>query len=510
MTLAWPAPGLRAETGAGGWRRHLAVLAALVAALLALFARDVGDLATIWWTNTTFGHCLFIPPVVAWLVWNRRPELARLTPTGWWPGLALVVGAAFTWLVGEAAGVALIRHFALVAMLWGAVATTLGSNVSRGLLFPLGYLLFAVPFGEELEGPLQDVTVWMTTHLLGLAGVPAHVDGVLITIPNGWFEVAEACSGSKFVIAMSAFGVLVAHLCYRSWPRRAAFLAAALIVPVIANGLRAFGTIYAAHLTSVAAATGFDHIVFGWIFFGLVMAATLAIGWRWFDRDPDAPAFDPATLQGSVRWAGDARATAPAALTIVLVVLAWAALIEARADTLPPSPRLPDVPGWTRLDTPAKPRWVPYYPGADRFQMARYRDGQGRTVDLAVAVYASQHEGRELVAFGQGAIRQNDRWVRIEDLASLDGAATLAMVQAPVVREVATWYVIGGTTTGDEARVKLETLRARLLGGRQRAAAVLLSAPRAPGDPKSARTAVRLFLDAAGSPAQLAAGMGAE
>ena len=71
----------------------------------------------------------------------------------------------------------------------------------------------------------------------------------------------------------------------------------ALIVPVIANGLRAFGTIYAAYLTSVEQATGMDHIVYGWVFFGLVMAAVIAIGWRWFDRAPDAPVFDPATLQ---------------------------------------------------------------------------------------------------------------------------------------------------------------------------------------------------------------------
>ena len=508
MTLAWPADAIRPDSRAGqGWPRHLAVLAALSAALLLLFGGDVVDLATIWWTNTTFGHCLFIPPVVGWLIWNRKAELAQLAPTGWWPGLLLVAVGAFGWLLGEAAGLALFRHVALVVMLWGAVLTTLGANVTLGVAFPLAYLLFAVPAGEQIEGPLQDVTVWMTTHLLGLAGVPAHVEGVLITIPTGWFEVAEACSGSKFVIAMSAFGVLVAHLCYRRWGRRLAFLAAALVVPVLANGLRAFGTIYAAHLTSVEAATGYDHIVFGWVFFGAVMAATLAIGWRWFDRDPDEPAFDPSTLQRRWAGAGDARLTAPAAVAILLVVLAWSAVIEARADTLPPEPTLPDVPGWTKTVAPAKPRWVPHYPGADRFQIARYRDGQGRTVDLAVAVYASQHEGRELVAFGQGAIRQNDRWVRIEDLPPLDGAATLAMVQAPVVREVATWYVIGGVTTGQGARVKLETLRARMLGGRQRAAAVLLSSSRT-GDPQSASNAMRLFLDASGSPARIAAFMG--
>ncbi|WP_430983747.1 archaeosortase/exosortase family protein, partial [Escherichia coli] len=75
-----------------------------------------------------------------------------------------------------------------------------------------------------LEGPLQTATVAITMPLLHLFGVPAHVDGVLITIPNGYFEVAEACSGAKFVIAMIAYGVLVANVCFVSWRRRAVFL----------------------------------------------------------------------------------------------------------------------------------------------------------------------------------------------------------------------------------------------------------------------------------------------
>ena len=70
-TVGRPAAGFAAR-GRGGWGRRLAVLGAAVAALRALFARDVGDLVHLWWASTTFGHCLFILPVVAWLVWGRR------------------------------------------------------------------------------------------------------------------------------------------------------------------------------------------------------------------------------------------------------------------------------------------------------------------------------------------------------------------------------------------------------------------------------------------------------
>lgn len=495
------------EARAGGfdaaWRRNAALLAGVWAVLLLLFHRDVADLTTIYWTNTTFGHCLFIAPVVAWLVWQRRADLPSVRAEAWWPGLLVIGGGGFAWLLGDAAGVALFRHLGLVVMLQGAVVALLGPNVVRALLFPLCYMIFLVPFGDALEKPLQDLTVAIMVPLLDLFGVPAHVDGVLITTPNGYFEVAEACSGSKFVIAMIAYGALVANVCYVSWTRRAAFMAVALIVPMLANGVRAFGTVYAAYLTSVEAATGYDHIVYGWFFFGAVMAGVLAIGWKWFDRDPDAPWFDAAKLQQ--RWRGTARMPAVVALTglfIVSLFMAWGGAIAARADALPAKVALPQIAGWTQVPLSKRAEWKPNFPGADHFLMGRYSDGMGAQVDLVLAVYGSQREGKELVGFGQGAIRENDQWVRIEDLPALDGGKALRMTApGPVEREVVTWYRVGDVLTPSDSRVKAETLKAKLLGGKQRAVAVMLSAEK--GELPT-RAAIKRLLGAMGPVEQVA------
>ena len=381
-------------------------------------------------------------------------------------------------------------------MLQGAAVSVLGPNVSRALLFPLAYMAFLVPFGDFLEEPLQTITVAMVMPLLHLFGVPASVDGVLITTSNGYFEVAEACSGAKFVIAMVAFGVLVANVCYVSWTRRAAFLAMALVVPVLANGLRAFGTIYAAWWTSVEAATGMDHIVYGWVFFALVMAAVLAIGWKWFDRDPDAAWFDPQRLQAPATRRVEAPVAALLALTVASLFLGWSNWIAARAAPLPAKVELPEVPGWHRVG-PSAVAWVPNFPGADHFLIGHYADGQGRTVDLSVAVHANQREGKELVGFGIGAIRENDRWVRIADLPDLSGGHALRMTgPGRVERVTVSWYRVGDTLTGSDSQVKLETLKTKLLGGDQAAVAVLLSAEQGPDD--GAQAAIGDFLRALG------------
>lgn len=479
------------------WRRPVVALAAAMAMILLMFRRDVAALAELYWTNTTFGHCLFIAPVVGWLVWIRRSELAHLTPQAWAPGLALVAAGGFGWLLGDAGGVSFARHLGVVMMLQGAVLTMLGPNVARGLLFPIAYALFLVPFGEFLEPPLQTITVWITMHLLHLVGVAATVDGVLITAGDKYFEVAEACSGSKFVIAMIAYGVLVANLCYRTWPRRIAFMTMAIIVPVLANGVRAFGTIYAAVLTSVEQATGYDHIVFGWVFFGVVMAAVLAIGWKWFDRAPDAPAFDPTRLQDPVRWPLDTIVAALLVLAVAAAFPGWSTAIASRAQILPQHIDLPQVAGWKRAPVSTRAPWSPTYPGADHQLFGRYVDDAGNAVDLAIAVYGSQHQGKEIVGFGIGVMQQDDRWVRIEDLDDLDGGTVMRITApGPVERQVATWYRIGNVITSDPKIVKLETLKAKLLGGPQRAVAIHVSAETLAGhDP---RAAMATFLAALG------------
>lgn len=456
------------------WRWHLLVLGAVWLVLVALFWRDVVQLVGLWWTNTTYGHCLFILPVVGWLVWQRRAQLAELRPQAWWPGLALVALGGAGWLMGEAGTVTFARQLGLVLMCQGAVVTLLGPMVARGVLFPLAYALFAVPFGQELEPPLQRVTVAIVMPLLHLAGVPAAVDGVLIQAGAYRFEVAEACSGSKFVLAMLAFGVLVANLCFRRWTRRAAFLAACLVVPVLANGVRAWGTIYGAQLFGIEAAAGFDHIVFGWLFFAAVMAAVLAIGWRWFDRAPDDPAFDPASLSGVPRRRVGLIPGAALVIATAAVFPSWAAMTGGRVATLPAQMVLPDVPGWHRA--PLGSAWQPWYPAADHYLFGRYVDARGRPVDVGVAVFAEQHGTKKMVAFGTGVLREDDRWVRVADLAPIAGGSAMRIVApGPVERIVATWYRVGGETTADERRVKMVTMKARLLGEDRPATAIHLS-----------------------------------
>ena len=145
-------------------------------------------------------------------------------------------------------------------------------------------------------------------------------DGILIDTPAGLFIVAEECSGVKFLIAMVALGILVAHTCFSSWHRRAWFLFACVVVPVIANGIRAWATIFIAQYVGAEAAGGFDHIVYGWFFFALVLALVLGVAWRWFEREPEEAGWSADEI-AAMRWVEQWEGRSPAPATIGIATL---------------------------------------------------------------------------------------------------------------------------------------------------------------------------------------------
>jgi exosortase A len=464
-----------------GWRAHLGALGALCLGILLLFHRDAADIAAIWWESSTFNHCLLVGPIIAWLVWQRLPELRRLVPAAWAPGLLLVGAGASGWLLGEAGGIAFARHLGLAFMLQGAVVACLGKAVARGLAFPLFYALFLVPVGEELVPAMQTLTAQIAAGLLALAGVPAHLEGVFITTPTGYFEVAEACAGVKFLIAMLAFGALVANVCFRSWPRRIAFLAVSILIPILANGVRAWGTIYISHLTSVDFAASFDHVVYGGIFFALVIALIIGAGWRFFDRGVNDPWFDPEKLQPEAPRGARLALVAGAIVGLALIPLAWSgAVTAAGVRAVPAAIAVPDVPGWRRVPAGQGRFWQPHFAGADLARIAHYRDGRGRAIDLAIILFARQSEGRELVGFGQGAAAPDGAWAWTADAAPPPGGRAERIASHGLEREVVSFYRVGTIVTGSKLGVKLETLKVRLLGGPQRAVAVLVSSESRP------------------------------
>lgn len=482
------------------WRAAFTAWLAVAVSILFALRDDVVHVIGLWWNTDTFGHCLLIPFILAYLVWQRRDQLALLTPRPWLPATVLFFIGGLGWMVGEAAGVALLRHTALVGMLIVSVPLVFGLTVARGLTFVLFFALFMIPAGEELVPVLQMVTAAICIQLLEWSGIPAFIDGVFIAIPNGSFEVAEACSGVRFLIAMIAFSVLVANLCFKSWPRRIVFVLSAIALSILANGIRAFGTIYISHLTTPGFAAGVDHIIYGWIFFAFVMVLLIAVGWKFFDRPVDDPAFDPKRLEPVAPALPEVRGLAVAgALGIAVIAIGplyAAAVLNRAAATTTLAVSLPDVTGWQRMaETPG---WQPHYKGASGEAIARYVDAEGQPVDLYIAVFDRQDDGKEIIGYQQGLLPPKSDWSWARNDRPPPGGRAAQIKLGETVRDNWQFFIVNDIITGSDYTAKIEGLKARMFGGSTQASTVVISAERV-DSLVSARPAVERFAAALGA-----------
>lgn len=486
--LRFPPLQSMAERIAPDWRRPLRHMLIVLAALIVLFGRDWAAMADQWWNSSTYNHVLFVPAIVGWLVAMRAPQLAALRPAAWWPGLLLVASAACIWLLGAVSGLNLARQLGAVLVLEGAVIAMLGPRIALALLFPLGYALFLVPFGDELVPPLQMLTAKITIALTHWSGIPAQIDGVFIDTPVGLFEVAEACSGVKFLVAMVALGVLVSHLCFTSWRRRALFLAACVIVPIIANGIRAWGTIYIAQFRGIEFAAGFDHVFYGWVFFAIIILIVLGSAWRFFDREPDAPMISLAAIERMPLLARlpsgriAQRSAIGGIAAIIGFALIWASLANKAAARLPDEIALPAVPGWQIVDYAPQEHWEPRASGAEHRLLSTYADADGQRVDVFYALYASQREGSEAGGYGEGALMPDStwRWLRPGESVA-DGKSKELLARGHIKRTAVTFYRTGSLLTGSNTQLKLAVMRDRLLLRSRPTAMLILSAEDSPG-----------------------------
>ncbi len=476
------------------WRWSLPLLCMTLAAILAAYRETALGMVDIWSRSDTFAHGFLVPPIALWLIWRKRTQLAALTPRPA-PWLLLpLLAIGFAWLLGELAAVNVVSQFALVGLLVLAVAAVLGLPLARAMAFPLGFLFFAVPFGEFAMPQLMEWTAQFTVLGLRLTGIPVYREGLSFVIPSGNWSVVEACSGVRYLIASLTVGTLFAYLNYVTLKRRLIFVAVSFLVPIAANWVRAYIIVMLGHLSGNKLAAGVDHLIYGWFFFGLVIMAMFWIGARWREDE-----MDPAPPAG-VSLAAPARGrVALAALLAVLCAASWP-LLAWRMDhgSAAASVQLaaPAPPGWTAEAAPLT-EWQPYLANPDAtLRQAYARDGQ--RVGVHVAWYRNQDRGRKLVSSLNTLVRSDDKtWERVgggTQMLTLNGRPVTVRTAelagpAGVRLLVWHWYWINGETVAGDLRAKLLTARARLLGQGDDSAQVVVYAEQGAGSGAGAAAA---------------------
>lgn len=493
----------------------LGFIASLVVLLMACHS-TVQDMVSIWIRSETYAHAFVVPPLSAWMVWRLRAELAALPArSSAWALLPLSL-VLVAWLAGVMTVTNAVAQTALVLMIILLVPLHFGWVVARALLFPLAFLLFAVPLGDALTPVLMQWTADFTIAALRLSGVPVYREGLQFIIPSGHWSVVEACSGIRYLMASFMVGSLFAYLNYRSARRRVLFAVVSIVLPIVANWLRAYMIVMLGHLSNNAIATGADHLLYGWVFFGVVIVAMFMVGARWAEAPAAVCSSAEDTERGSESGPGHST-TAHGWLAVAVAVLFVAAWGVQRTEPT----QLPDAPmpplrvqlrgtsGWMPVES-APAAWEPVFIGPTRTLSQTYRHDDLH-VGLHIGYYAQQTAGRKLVNSRNVLVKSMDpSWQQLTHDERLPGGVAAA-VDAPwrashlleaasqtgtVRRQLLAWrvYWVDGHLTHSDVAAKLLGLWRRVRGLSDSGASLVIFVDQT-GTPAAEAALVRFWRD---------------
>ncbi len=403
------------------WRVPIALLLITWCSILVAWAPTARGIAETWNRSETYAHGWVVAPIALWLMWRRRDQVWALRPQVSLLMALLIAVPSLLWLMGQMVLVNAASHFALVAVLVLSVPALLGWRVAHVLAFPLCFLFLAVPVGDFLLPQLMAWTAEFTVFALRFSGVPVYQEGLQFVIPSGRWSVVEACSGIRYLIASVMAGCLYGYLNYRSNVRRFWFVVFSVALALFANWLRAYLIVMLGHHSGNALATGVDHLIYGWAFFGLVIVVLFWVGSKWIDHtdSPDVPPVvhaDHWTISRS-----DARTRAPflvMTLSMTWIIASSWLLQEARqsisSEPVDLRPLAPES-GW-RLAVSSN-AWTPAYIGSDASVQAAYvTPGDDFPVSAHIAYYRNQLPDTKMVSSSNVMVSTRDSdWAVVSD-----------------------------------------------------------------------------------------------
>ncbi len=467
------------------WRATLLASLLVFVGILGAFYSTAESMVRTWYHFATYTHGFVILPISLWLIWQKRDHLAAFTPQPV-PALLIVVFSGLAiWSLARLTGVLVVEQLAFVGVLISSLAALVGLQVLRVLIFPLVFLFFAVPLGHDLVPPMMEFTATFTVEALRLTGIPVYRDGLWFSLPTGNWSVVEACSGVRYLIASVTLGFMYAYITYHTLWKRLLFILMSALMPIIANGVRAYMIVMIGHLSKMEYATGVDHLLYGWVFFGIVMFILFWIGsfWQEAQKPPAQYVAPPRGLSSKALGLRVASVALVALLASWTVVAVTDRAVAAEVETLAKL-RVPQGGGtWSKSTRPVT--WSAIHQPTTHKIEARYDSNEGY-VQLYVTLFPHQRQDGEAINVANRIADDIDRFENLGSLKVTIGDASFTVNRAKVVVDVDDtlhqhlvwqWYRVAGRSLTNRYEGKVWEAIARFWFGRTDGAWIVLSTP---------------------------------
>ncbi len=239
--------------------------------VLVVYREGLGLMVNWWEKKPEYNHGYLIPVVAAYLLLLRADAFRRADISGSWSGLWVLLVGLVMFVLGELSAVYVITQYSFLVTLLGLLVVAYGWSGVKVIWAPLAYLFFMIPLPnflyDNLSAELQMMSSELGVAVLRLAGVSVFLEGNVIDLGEFQLQVAEACSGLRYLFPLTSFGFLCAFL-FRGpiWQKAVIFLST-IPITLLMNSFRIGVIGILVEHWGIAMARGFLHDFEGWIVF---------------------------------------------------------------------------------------------------------------------------------------------------------------------------------------------------------------------------------------------------
>lgn len=252
----------------------------LLAAFVLVYGQILADLVREWWTNDDYSHGFLVPLAVAYLLYEKRHELAEIPAGTSWFGFIAVLLSQVVLLVGFLGAEYFLQRTSMVLFIGGVVLFLKGWRYLGAVFFGLVLILLAIPLPAIIFNavalPLQLLASSWAESFLRVCQIPVYRDGNVLQLSSQLLNVTEACSGIRSLMSLVTLAMMLAYFLPMRWWARLAFIATSVPIALAANAFRVGGTGLMARWFGQEAAEGFFHSFSGWVVF--VVAFVILLG----------------------------------------------------------------------------------------------------------------------------------------------------------------------------------------------------------------------------------------
>jgi EpsI family protein len=459
----------------------------LAAAFFIVYSDTMLLFVRTWLGRDDYSHGFLVPFISLYFVWHKRVSLRSVPVRPSVPGgLLVTIAGALMLIMGTVSGTAVIQQTSILAIIPGLVLMLLGLNFLKALALPLSYLILMVPILDllidRIHWPFQLFSATVAAELLRAVNIPVLRNANYLELPNITLEVANACSGVRYLLSIMAIVIPLAILTLRTWRRRALLVLSAVVVGILANPVRiTFAGMWTYY--SGKDVHGPFHIFQGLFVSGVGFVFLFLLAWILRRSSPSDVAGEKAhsiSLQdkrvGSDFVSKRFNRAWFTAMTLLVIVGCFIYFYNPSPVLLrSPLNNLPLLIGhWKGEDTGYDSEVLPVS-GADSEMIRTYTNSSGRKVKLQVAYFDSQQQDKKFIRdkfnmlddTGRISIRTSSKKGIYVNSAILSDGNRRAVVYY--------WYDLGGRTIADKYYAKVVTAYNGFVHRRTNGAIIIVS-----------------------------------